>query len=575
MTTIQETRTQIGRSHAAARRAREAARAGAVRRRHARPADAAREGAAQPDRARPDRLDRHVGGGEDARRRLRPDRGRPPGHRSLLRARDQGPADRRDRQGALPRRAGGGRRRRDRTRPQRPPSRRSPSSTTSCRWSRTSSRRGRRRRAARHRARVEAGPLPRPRRAPAPRRQRLLPLPDRPRRAGGGLRPRGHRRRGRVHVPVRLPVRDGDAHGDRPGRGRRDHALGDLPAPVPRARRDRRPVRRAGRQRADPGAVSRRRLRLQVVHEDGAADGRARAEGRAAGADPEPRRRVDGHDPPTQHDLPDAHGGDGGRPPARARGRVPVRHRCLRGQRPARGRDRRATPRPAPTAGRPTASTPRASTRTSRLPARTARSARRISSGSASRRWTRWRGGPASIRSMSAARTCSPRARRCAPAGSRSTPTSSATSRKSPPPSAGATEKGPLVGRGVSVGLLAAGAHPVSSAICRLEADGRVVVLVGTTEMGQGPRTAFAQIAAEEIGVEPEQVTVRGADTRFTPVRPLDRGEPLDDDRGPRRPARGGGHPRAARADRRHVADRGGRAPRADAASTSASRAAS
>ena len=77
--------------------------------------------------------------------------------------------------------------------------------------------------------------------------------------------------------------------------------------------------------------------------------------------------------------------------------------------------------------------------------------------------------------------------------------------------------KPPLVGRGVSVGLLAAGAHPVSSAICRLEADGRVVVLAGTTEVGQGPRTAFAQIAAEEIGVETEKVTVRGADTRFTP----------------------------------------------------------
>jgi CO/xanthine dehydrogenase Mo-binding subunit len=77
--------------------------------------------------------------------------------------------------------------------------------------------------------------------------------------------------------------------------------------------------------------------------------------------------------------------------------------------------------------------------------------------------------------------------------------------------------KPPRVGRGVSVGLLAAGAHPVSSAVCRLEADGRVVVLVGTTEMGQGPRTAFAQIAAEEIGVEPAQVTVRGTDTRFTP----------------------------------------------------------
>ena len=77
--------------------------------------------------------------------------------------------------------------------------------------------------------------------------------------------------------------------------------------------------------------------------------------------------------------------------------------------------------------------------------------------------------------------------------------------------------KPPLVGRGVSVGLLAAGAHPVSSAICRLEADGRVVVLVGTTEMGQGPRTAFAQIAAEELRMDPDLVTVRGADTRFTP----------------------------------------------------------
>jgi CO/xanthine dehydrogenase Mo-binding subunit len=73
------------------------------------------------------------------------------------------------------------------------------------------------------------------------------------------------------------------------------------------------------------------------------------------------------------------------------------------------------------------------------------------------------------------------------------------------------------VGRGVSVGLLAAGAHPVSSAICRLEADGRVVVLVGTTEMGQGPRTAFAQIAAEELRIDSDRVTVRGADTRFTP----------------------------------------------------------
>src|SRR5439155_1270970 len=71
------------------------------------------------------------------------------------------------------------------------------------------------------------------------------------------------------------------------------------------------------------------------------------------------------------------------------------------------------------------------------------------------------------------------------------------------------------VGRGVSVGLLAAGAHPVSTAIVRLEADGQVVVLVGTTGGGQGPRAAFAQIAAEGLGVEVEQVTVWGADARL------------------------------------------------------------
>src|SRR5262249_19312051 len=78
-------------------------------------------------------------------------------------------------------------------------------------------------------------------------------------------------------------------------------------------------------------------------------------------------------------------------------------------------------------------------------------------------------------------------------------------------------QKLPRVGRGLSVGLLAAGAHPVSSAIVRLEADGQVVVLVGTTEVGQGARTVLAQIAAEELGVPVERVTVRGADTQFTP----------------------------------------------------------
>ena len=72
-------------------------------------------------------------------------------------------------------------------------------------------------------------------------------------------------------------------------------------------------------------------------------------------------------------------------------------------------------------------------------------------------------------------------------------------------------------GRGLSVGLLAAGAHPVSSAVVRLESDGEAVVQVGSTEMGQGQRTAFAQIAAEVLAMPAERVRCLGTDTQFTP----------------------------------------------------------
>jgi CO/xanthine dehydrogenase Mo-binding subunit len=72
-------------------------------------------------------------------------------------------------------------------------------------------------------------------------------------------------------------------------------------------------------------------------------------------------------------------------------------------------------------------------------------------------------------------------------------------------------------GRGLSVGLLAAGAHPVSSAVVRLESDGEAIVLVGSTEVGQGQRTVFAQIAAETLGMPAERVRCLGTDTQFTP----------------------------------------------------------
>jgi CO/xanthine dehydrogenase Mo-binding subunit len=79
------------------------------------------------------------------------------------------------------------------------------------------------------------------------------------------------------------------------------------------------------------------------------------------------------------------------------------------------------------------------------------------------------------------------------------------------------TPKAPGVGRGVSVGLLAAGANPVSTASIRLQADATAVVLVSTSEMGQGARTVFTQIVAEELAMPPERIRVWGADTQFTP----------------------------------------------------------
>lgn len=77
--------------------------------------------------------------------------------------------------------------------------------------------------------------------------------------------------------------------------------------------------------------------------------------------------------------------------------------------------------------------------------------------------------------------------------------------------------KSRFVGRGLGVGLLAAGAHPVSTAAIRLQADGTAVVLVSTTELGQGSRTVFAQIAADELTLSLSQIRVIGPDTAVTP----------------------------------------------------------
>ncbi|MFL5750863.1 MAG: xanthine dehydrogenase family protein molybdopterin-binding subunit [Chloroflexota bacterium] len=72
-------------------------------------------------------------------------------------------------------------------------------------------------------------------------------------------------------------------------------------------------------------------------------------------------------------------------------------------------------------------------------------------------------------------------------------------------------------GRGIAVGLKSGPTTGLSNATVRLLADGSVVVYAGTSDMGQGARTIFAQIAAEELGAPLEWVTVVMGDTAVVP----------------------------------------------------------
>jgi len=82
---------------------------------------------------------------------------------------------------------------------------------------------------------------------------------------------------------------------------------------------------------------------------------------------------------------------------------------------------------------------------------------------------------------------------------------------------AASPEPGTLWGRAVAVTASDAGASPISTAQVRMHADGSVTLLVSSTEMGQGSRTALAQIAAQELYVDLDAVAVGQSDTRFTP----------------------------------------------------------
>lgn len=76
-------------------------------------------------------------------------------------------------------------------------------------------------------------------------------------------------------------------------------------------------------------------------------------------------------------------------------------------------------------------------------------------------------------------------------------------------------------GRGIAcmwypIGFTVA-ANP-SAAVVKVNEDGTAIVLTGTVETGQGSLTVLGQIAAEELGIAPDDVHVVSADTDTTPM---------------------------------------------------------
>ena len=72
-------------------------------------------------------------------------------------------------------------------------------------------------------------------------------------------------------------------------------------------------------------------------------------------------------------------------------------------------------------------------------------------------------------------------------------------------------------GRGVAVCVKAVLTPSVANAVLQLNQDATATLLISTVEMGQGSDTVMAQIAAEVLGLRPEQVRVVAADTDVTP----------------------------------------------------------
>jgi carbon-monoxide dehydrogenase large subunit len=76
---------------------------------------------------------------------------------------------------------------------------------------------------------------------------------------------------------------------------------------------------------------------------------------------------------------------------------------------------------------------------------------------------------------------------------------------------------GRYLGIGIGIGVKGTGRGPFESGIVRIGRSGRVSVYTGAMPMGQGIKTALAQICAEQLHVSPDDVTVLAGDTAIIP----------------------------------------------------------
>ena len=76
-----------------------------------------------------------------------------------------------------------------------------------------------------------------------------------------------------------------------------------------------------------------------------------------------------------------------------------------------------------------------------------------------------------------------------------------------------ARQDGRLLGLGIACYVELTGVGPFEGATIRADAAGRITVFTGVPSQGQGLETTLAQVAAGELGVTPDEVSVVGGDT--------------------------------------------------------------